>query len=162
MNHMAKGAKTYITSPRLKKGAARLLAGLVQTYTADTLTKIPELWKQFGELADQIPDQTGNVAYGVCAVQEDGAIKYMAGIEVTAEEDHSGLTYINLPAQTYAIFTHLGHVSEIASTWQYIWTSGLKDAGLEPIQAPQLEVYPLEFDPHAASAQVELWVPVRA
>ena len=67
---------------------------------------------------------------------------------------------LDIPAGTYAVFTHRGHISDLPKMVYTAWNKGLPDAGLEPTMAPDFEVYDERFDPKTGRGVVELWLPV--
>jgi AraC family transcriptional regulator len=82
-----------------------------------TVAAIPEKWQR--AMAYRIPNQVGRVAYGVNfnTLSDTDIFEYLAGVEVS---DFSGLpselSYVSLPPQKYAVFTHRGHVSKLWHT----------------------------------------------
>jgi AraC family transcriptional regulator len=67
---------------------------------------------------------------------------------------------LNVPAHTYAVFEHAGHISTIEATFRAIWAGGLADAGARAAEGPVLERYDARFDPRTGLGGFEILVPV--
>ena len=145
--------------PRIVSLDALRLIGLSRRYNEQTSAQIPDQWAQFNQLHVV---QTGEAAYGVCYNNDtEGNLDYFCGIDVTTyrgpSEDHDRLT---VPAQTYAVFRHDGHISEIRDVWKAIWNEGLVNAQLTVSEGPQFEKYGPEFDPQTGNGGYEIWIPI--
>ena len=74
---------TICRPPRFETGKALLVAGVGERYNCDGGAGIPGQWQRFHHRVDEIPDQVGKVAYGVCCNGDDsGNLDYIAGVEV--------------------------------------------------------------------------------
>lgn len=142
--------------------AAMRIAGLRERYTRETMDEVPALWARFMRHMGKVPGQLGLAAYGVCYnIDREGGFDYMSGVEVADNARlPAPLAPLTIAEQTYALFTHRGHVSTLARTWGEIHGHGLFDAGLRPIDAPAFERYDGRFDPGTGEGTVEIWVPV--
>jgi AraC family transcriptional regulator len=74
----------------------------------------------------------------------------------------SELSHVSLPPQKYAVFSHLGHVSELWTTCEQIgkW---LEQSGYEsahPVAGTPdfIERYSEEFKPQTGTGGIEVWV----
>ncbi len=107
-----------LPDPRLVDGEELLIVGLKKRYDDGASNLMPAQWREFGPHIGNIENQRGNVAYGVlCNSDENGNIDYVTGVEVTDFSDTSkSLAHIRVPRQTYAVFQHSGHVSDIRRT----------------------------------------------
>lgn len=99
--------------PRFASGKPLLIAGLRERYSHETIAGIPAQWQRFQPYLGHIPGQVGRTAYGVCCKSDDeGRLDYLAGVEVAERSDlPPEFSHVGLPAQDYAVFVHLGHIS---------------------------------------------------
>ena len=159
-----KMTETYsaITEPRLTKHDAILIVGLKKRYNDATSAGMPTQWQAFQPHIGHIDNQKGNVAFGVlCNSDDDGNIDYVTGVEVGEYSNIAKeLDGMRIPAQTYAVFQHDGHVSEIRRTWKTIFGKWLVESERKLVDAPQLERYGEGFDPRTGTGDVEIWIPV--
>ena len=150
--------------PRLVERPAIHLVGVRHVFTPATMAEIPALWGRFVPRLDEIEDQTCDVTYGVCqeAVNGPGTFAYTAAVEVDAPgEVPDGMVGFTIPAGTWAVFTHEGHISKISETFDAISKTGLSAAALERAANVDLEVYDDRFDPATGMGAVDIYVSVR-
>lgn len=156
--------------PRYETHKAMLIAGLRGHYTFETLDDIPALWARFAPHLGNIPGQLGEADYGLCIDMSAGTngFDYVAGVEVADLSNlPSDWTGVRIPAQSYAIFPHHGHVSTIRDTARRIGEEWLPSSGCEPAQtspgqANLIERYGKEFDPTTGTGDIELWLPIKS
>lgn len=153
---------TPLAPPRLAQQEALLIFGLPMHCERAGDPGIPPLWNRFGPYIGNIDGQIGHTTYGVIYnAEEAGKFDYLCGVAVSSFPAHPAeFARLRVPAQTYAVFEHREHISAIAGTFKAIWEHGL--AGLQPVDAPWLEVYGESFDPHTGMGGLEIWVPVKA
>jgi len=154
---------TDLRPPRIEQGRPLLIAGLSEPYRAETTPAIPAQWQRFTPWIGSIPGEVAGVTYGVCYNGDgEGNIDYMTGVEVA---DFTGLppalAKVRLAQQTYAVFRHAGHVSDIHHAWNTIWSQWFPASGREHADAPDFERYGPEFDPKSGAGGFEIWVPVK-
>ncbi|MEX3008714.1 GyrI-like domain-containing protein [Hoeflea sp. TYP-13] len=154
---------TTLPRPSIKKGRALLVAGFRQAYRpGQTANGIPRQWRRLTPYFDSLRNRVGSVAYGlVCSSDEFGNSEYMCGIEVS---DFAGLPpeldRLRLPDQTYAVFTHEGHVSTVQRTWEGIWDDWYPYSGYEAADTPDFERYDETFNPETGVGGIEIWFPI--
>lgn len=158
-------APVRLPLPRLVSLGPLLIAGIGRRFACDDFAGIPALWQELHPYLGEIPDQKGNVAYGLVAnmAAAGETYFYLAGVEVADLSDlDNDFTVIRLPAQRWAIFRHEGHVTTIASTIHAVFAQALPAAGLTPGDIPHLlERYEASFDPWTGAGGFEIWVPVK-
>ena len=152
-----------LLEPRLMGSGPLLIAGASERYTPQTAARIPQLWQQFAPQIGHIPGQVGWTTYGVCLNGDDHGFEYVAGVEVEHLDDvPAGLRGLTVPAHTYAVFTHRGHVSALRSTMDAIFATWLPTSNYRYAGAPILERYGEAFDPKTGGGEIEVWLPVDA
>jgi AraC family transcriptional regulator len=153
----------HLNTPRIVKSDAILIFGLAQRCKQVGDPVIPSQWNSFLPHLGHIEGQIGSVAYGVIYNPDDsGDYDYICGVAVRAFPSHPPeFTSLRIPPQTYAVFDHPGHVSEIANTWKAIWEQGLADTGKEAADGPALERYDEKCDGRSGMGGFEIWIPVK-
>lgn len=160
--NMMKHMIVDVAAPEIKTRDSFRVAGPSARCSFEDNSPIPPLWQQFNARMAEIETDTDSRAYGVCC-DADGAghFRYVAGLEVAASSGiPQGMDDVTIPAGRYAVFTHTGHIADFPKTVYSVWNKALPDAGLEPRQAPEFEVYDKRFDVATGRGVVELWIPV--
>jgi len=87
----------------------------------------------------------------------------MAAIEVAAEtEPPEGMVYREVPAYKYAVFTHHGKLDKLGKTYEYIYNTGLAQAGLEiHPDKYDMEVYDERFIPDSDESEFDIYVAIK-
>ena len=156
--------------PRFESHGPLLIAGLQAHYTFETLDDIPRQWQRFVPTIESFKGRMGEADYGLCINMSAGSegFDYVTGVQVA---DLGNLPAewvgVRIPAQSYAIFSHAGHVSTIRDTACAIGKDWLPESGREPAPTspgePNLiERYGNQFDPHTGTGDIELWLPIKA
>jgi AraC family transcriptional regulator len=153
-----------LCGPRIESPGPLLIAGIGRRFDCDDFAGIPSLWQEFHAQAGAIRGRNSEVSYGVVSgvLAEGNTYLYLAGVEVGdfAELD-SSFTGLRLPAQSWAVFAHEGHITTILSTIHAVFDHGLADAGLRQAGMPDLlERYTSRFDPQTGTGGFEIWVPI--
>jgi len=151
-----------LAEPRIETGKAMKLAGLSERYNCESSAAIPSLWQRFGAHIGNIPGQIGKCAYGAkYDGDENGYFNYMCAWEVAANTPESTeLQYLEIPAQTYLVFTHSDHVSTIRQTCITIWDKYLPQSKYKVSKGPEFELYDEKFDPITGLGGFEIWIPI--
>jgi AraC family transcriptional regulator len=162
-SRMDKEPLTPIAEPRLVEGPAMTLGGLKVRYAYDGTAGIPAQWQRFNALEDEVPGRTGDAAYGVCMNDDGTGFDYIACVEVRPSVAIGGeLTRLSLAAETYAVFTHRGRITEMRATFDAIWNGWFPKSGRKMAEAPLFERYGPEFDAHTGNGGFEIWIPLKA
>jgi len=151
-----------LAPPRLVDHGPLLLAGVLEHYSDGDMSAIPHQWQRFSPWIGHIPHQTAPVTYGVVFNgDDDGATDYLTAAEVSDFSDiPEPLARLRLGAQRYAVFSHMGHVSEIQAVWRTIWAEWVPGQVKRLADAPFFERYPETFDPMTGKGGFEIWLPV--
>lgn len=152
-----------LSDPKTVIGEPILIVGLKRRYTDQSSAAIPSQWQEFEPYIGHVPNQKGDTTFGVCCNSDDaGNMDYLTGTEVTVIEDvPPGLDGIRIAPQTYAVFEHTGHISNIRRLWASIFGFWLPNSGMRIVDAPQFERYCGNFDPHTGNGVVEIWIPLQ-
>ena len=158
---MRKDMIVDVPAPEFRERGAFRVTGLSTRCTFETNAVIPRLWNEFDRRCDEIPSPVTGACYGVCCDMEaDGHFRYVAGLETKAMHTPDGLDAVDIPASRYAVFKHVGHISDYNKTVYTVWNKALPDAGLTPAKTPDFEVYDDRFDAKTCSGTVEIWIPL--
>jgi AraC family transcriptional regulator len=161
---MTETRRDPLEPPRLVAGKSLLVAGLAARFSFETAAGIPALWQRFVPHIGHVPGQLGGVAYGVCfnADDGDGSFDYLAGVAVASFADLAeNFARVRIPEQSYAVFVHRDHASNLQSTFQAIWRDWLPRSGRQASDGPSFERYDEAFDPRTGTGPVEVWVPLK-
>jgi AraC family transcriptional regulator len=162
---------TELKPPRIATGRPMLFAGIRQHHAfADATQTIPRQWDAFrqlgpiaGEIVAEPTAEHGPSYYGVVCGNDVAAqtFEYMCAIEVTDLDSlPADLGRVRILAQTYAVFTHQGHISGLQATWNSIWNEWLPASGYLPADVPDFEIYDDRFDPKTGLGLIEIWFPI--
>jgi len=151
-----------LAEPQIVKSKPILLAGLSRKYLDGNNAEIPNQWQEFGPMIGSIPGQIGNIAFGVVYnMDNDDNHEYLCAVEVKSFEGLlDNLTHLRLAEQTYAVFQHHQHVSEIKSTCSAIWNEWLPGSGRKPADSPFFERYTESFNQETGNGGLEIWLPI--
>jgi predicted transcriptional regulator YdeE len=152
-----------LPTPSFQDCSRLLVAGLAESYSKDTHSKIPQQWERLCAYLKRIPCQVGGESYGVCWNADPSCnFEYLAGVAVSSADNlPADLKVLEIAARRYAVFPHPGHVSTIASTIETIWSKWAPDCGLRlSHSAPCFERYTSAFDPSTGLGGMELWLPL--
>lgn len=152
---------SQLAAPAITRSEPICLIGHSKTYTFAGSAEIPGQWQAFAPHLGTIPGQTGTATYGVIHAATDDGFDYLTGVAVASRTPvPDGMVRLHLPARTYAVFRHPGHVSEIRRVCNTIWSEWLPDSGYQALEAPWFERYPPPFDAQTGLGGFEVWIPI--
>lgn len=105
---------------------------------------LPPLWEAFLPRLDEIGGRIPGACYGVIrpAEEDPDRIEYHAAVEVSAAENlPAEMVALELPASTYATFTHRGEPERLDQTVSYIYSTWLSQSDARPTYGADLEIY---------------------
>ena len=148
--------------PRIEKLGALTVVGLSRRQNLANAQAIPGQWQQFMTRYEEIEHKAEPIPVSVTTDMDgDGNFSYLTGVIVSsAGIPPKGLVAQNVPAQTYAVFTHAGHVSEIPKTYAAIWDQWIPQSGKVVSDGPWLEKHLPTFNPQTGLGGVEIWIPL--
>lgn len=121
------------------------------------------LWERFIPREHEVTGKREpTVSYGVCMPHTDGRLQYVAGVEVDADAAAPhGMVRVQVPAQRYAVFTHVGTAATIGASFQAIMDHLLAAHGYQARDGVDLERYDQRFDdPFDPASEMELYIPI--
>ncbi len=114
--------------------------------------EIGQMWDRFNERANELKRTNDKEAFGLCfstveGPARPGEFEYVACFEVADDRSvPAGMVYRQVPAYKYAVFTHHGKLDNLGETYQFIYNTGLAQAGLKPHPDKfDMEVYDKDF-----------------
>ena len=114
--------------------------------------EIGQMWGLFNARAGEIERSNSKEAFGLCfstveGPARPGEFEYMAGFEVANDNAiPAGMVCRQVPEHQYAVFTHRGKLDSLPETYQFIYHTGLAQAGLKPHSDKfDMEVYDEDF-----------------
>lgn len=128
--------------------------------------KLPPLWDAFvarmPEIAGRMsgPDR---LAYGLLRPVDDDSdqLQYLACVPVTeGAVTPPGMVSLQLPATSYACFTHRGPVAALDHTVSYAYSSWLLGSGRQHCGGWDIEVYGEQYHPTDAGSVIHYAMPV--
>jgi AraC family transcriptional regulator len=131
----------------------------------------PELWRQFMPRRNEIKNVAGPDLYSV-EVYDPGYFNHFdpknefekwAAVEVThCDAIPDGWETITMPAGLYAVFLHKGTAQQAATTYQYIFSTWLPNAGYVLDDRPHFAVMGAKYKNDDPNSEETLWIPIRA
>lgn len=157
-----------IANPDIRDSGAILIACMRQRFTHETRGGIPALWQRFAAHLGHIPGEKAGTSFGVVISEDESdrdGFDYAAGVEVKSLDDlPEDLAGLRIPARSYAVFRHAGHVSTVGATCGAIFGSWLPRSGRQLAKGPVqlIERYDLsKFDPRTGLGGLEIWIPLQ-
>jgi predicted transcriptional regulator YdeE len=135
-----------------------LLIGKRRTFIHATRHEIPALWDEVLPLLREAHSDDHFETYGVCLEsQTEGAFDYLVcrpNVEGMVYDSRE-LEEINVPAATYAVCTHRGHVKDLPAFIHHAWSEGVARAGWKvDASGIGMEYYPVDWSPETGPTQV--------
>ena len=130
--------------------------------------EIGQMWGVFNQRFNEPKNINKNKeAFGLCfntveGPSRPGEFEYVACVEVADDKNvPAGMVYREVPAHKYAVFTHHGKLDSLGETYQYIYNTGLAQAGLKPHPDKfDMEVYDEDFIPDSAESKFYIYVAI--
>ena len=127
-----------------------------------------QIWAKFQGLITKVPKKDGSHALGITLftkdLQEKGESRFIVANEIpVVEEIPEGMVVETIPAQKYAVFTHIGSLINIGETFQYIYGDWIvNNTRYERVPlAPEFEYYDQRFSLTSAESELDLYIPIK-
>ena len=152
---------TAALEPRIEQHSALHLVGTICDYAfadGDMLRALPMQWAAFGPKIPSPPSGGEPVSFGVALAAEDpGCFRYMTAYPVEpGVKPPPGMSLVTVPAGSYLVFPHHGHVSTLNETVSAACAGRRPAKGLPSF----LEYYGPKFDPATGLGDIEVWLPL--
>ncbi len=138
------------------------VAGIRSVYNQENKINIPQLWQRFlteNAYFSTYPDVQAH--YGVVNSINYGEFEYIAGRPITNQDAiPDGMVKVDIPARTYARFTHRGAIQNVGETVSYIWATWLPNSQYEATGTPEFEHYATDFDPVNPECTFDFYIPI--
>ena len=124
---------------------------------------IPSAWQEFFGKARGTELANTQTFYGasIPSMAADVPMDYYAGVIVDSNtEVPAGFETYEIPAGDYLAITHVGPISELASTYKKAYMDELGQSGKEMRPAPHLEIYNSQLDPMSADYEMIVAIPI--
>ena len=158
---MALNKAPTLDDPRYENIGELNIVGISRYYPFENVGEIPDQWQSFAPKIPQIVTGGTPETYGVIYNGGDESFDYLSGAELPAgKETPKNMVALKIPAQTYAVFWHSGHVATLRETCDAIWSDWLPSSGKTVVEAPWFERYGAQFNPVTGSGGLEIWIPV--
>jgi AraC family transcriptional regulator len=125
--------------------------------------QLPPLWQAFLARLEQIPGRVLGSCYGVVRQAEPDSdhLEYHAAVAVEpGSVPPPGMVSLQVPAATYARFTHRGEARLVNHTVSYAYASWLAGSPYRHTYGPDLEIYGAEYHPTRADSAFHYALPV--
>ncbi len=159
---VAEGAGGKIAADRIEKSGELKFAGLAEHVKYSQMQNIASQWQRFMPHYGEIEDKAHPIPAGVSTnLDDEGIFDYVCAVQVKRFSTlPKGLVQLTVPAQTYAVFRHTAHVSEIGQTFRAIWNDWSPKAGKAIADGACIERHMETFDTRTGFGGVEIYVPV--
>jgi AraC-like DNA-binding protein/predicted transcriptional regulator YdeE len=125
--------------------------------------RLPPLWAQFMVRVGEIANRAPGTCYGVVAPAgpDTEKLRYLACIEVKGPGTvPPGMVTMEIPASTYARFTHRGPAQNVDATVNYVYSSWLLSTSHTHTLGPDLEIYGAQYHPTSDHSVMQYAIPI--
>ncbi len=129
--------------------------------------EITQMWDVFNRRFNEPKNINKKECFGLCfstleGPSRPGEFEYVSCVEVADDKTiPAGMVYRQVPAYKYAVFTHHGKLDSLGETYQYIYNTGLAQAGLKPRPDKfDMEVYDQDFKLGSDESKFYIYVAV--
>jgi predicted aldo/keto reductase-like oxidoreductase/predicted transcriptional regulator YdeE len=126
------------------------------------------IWATFQQKITAVSSRDASHSLGIRIVSEElqkkGEERYIVSNEVSSTGIMpEGMITESIPAQKYAVFTHLGRLNNLGETYQYIYGDWLQNnTRYERVPlAAEFEWYDQRFNVNSDVSELDLYIPVR-
>jgi AraC family transcriptional regulator len=155
-------ATPAIAAGRIENLGEMKFVGLSEHVPFAQMQNIAAQWQRFMPRYGEIDDKAHPIPAGVSTnLDEEGNFDYVCAVEVKRfGAVPRGLVKLTVPARTYAVFRHDGHVSEIGGTFHAIWNDWTPPGGHAIADGASIERHIETFDTRTGFGGVEIYVPL--
>ena len=157
IEHLYKGITMEARVVKMNECLVRGVSARVNEVNSPEFPKnfsiISALWKTLRE-------QTRDFSYQRLSLI-DSDLNYLAGVLVPDEEVLAQFELKQLPAGEYAEFLHIGPMSNIAHTMNYIYGSWFLKSGRVRGEGPDISLHTEKTDPTSTENEVRILIPLK-
>lgn len=157
IEHLYKGISMEARIVKFDKSFVRGVSARVNEVNSLEFPKnfsiITALWKT-------LRDQTGDFSYHKLSLI-DSDLNYFAGVLVPDEDVLTQLELKQLPAGEYAEFLHIGPMSNIAHTMNYIYGAWFLSSERDRGVGPDITLHTEKTDPSSTENEVRILIPLK-
>ena len=152
-----------LKEPRIEKVGELLFAGLSQHIPYTEMQNIAGQWQRFMQnFYAEIENKIDEPPVGITTASNEDGIEYVTAAGVTKfGAMPKELAKVTLKPQTYVVFAHDGHVTQVRETYRAIWNDWFPKSGQMPTEAPGFERHNPTFDPRTGNGGVTIWLPIK-
>ncbi|MHA1915898.1 MAG: effector binding domain-containing protein [Promethearchaeota archaeon] len=163
-----RGPKSFVRGPQYVEKEEFQVIG-IEDIGKEQNRDLLQLWARYRENIREIPNRDRSYSLGIKMftneMSEKGENRMVVGNAISKVDDiPKGLVLVTIPAQKYAIFTHIGrYESFIYRTIQYIygeWLPNNKKYERVPL-APEFAWYDRRFEQDSDNAEFDYYIPVQ-
>ena len=160
---VGEGARPAIAASRIEASGELKFIGLAEHVPFSQMQNIASQWQRFMAHYGEIENKAYPIPAGVSTnLDDEGNFDYVCAVQVKRFGAHpKGLTELIVPAQSYAVFRHDAHVSEIGQTFAAIWNDWTPQEGKSIADGACIERHMETFDTRTGFGGVEIYVPVK-
>lgn len=114
--------------------------------------------------SNELPKLIPGTGYGVLqpTAENTDLLEYYAAFEVTRTgELPEGMEHIEIPATTYARFSHRGYPKTLDKTVDYVYSNWLLRSGMKHTFGPDIEIYGERYRPDSEESVIHYAIPVK-
>ena len=165
--HLARNMGEIEMDPKYVEMPAFEVAGKCGRFTTEHTEGIPGLWDEFMRSWTGAGLDYAATSYGVCwdegesGTEANAPFTYMAAFGMPAGAGlPADLETRTVPANHYAVFTHVGEIHRIKETYAHIFGTWLPASEWTRADGPDFELYDERFNPETMGGEVDIYVPV--
>ncbi|MCF4171853.1 MULTISPECIES: AraC family transcriptional regulator [unclassified Vibrio] len=127
--------------------------------------QVLDIWGTFTQIALQHSIAPNHFYYGIVdtvRVLPNSQLVYWAASDNPAFSQISQLEHVTIPAQMYAVITHVGPAATFPKTLEWVLQSWLPSSGYMGLEGFELECYPRDYQLESQDAKMEFWLPIQS
>lgn len=160
---VGESARPVIAANRIETCGELKFIGLLEHVPFARLQNIASQWQRFMARYGEIEDKAHPIPAGVSTnLDDEGNFDYACAVQVKRiGAQPEGLAQLIVPPQTYAVFRHDAHVSEIGQSFSAIWNDWIPADGKTIADGASIERHMETFDTRTGFGGVEIYIPIR-
>lgn len=154
--------------PRIINSESKILVGLFQNMSL-VRNSTAELWMTFMQRRGELVNRVSTDLYSLQVYPANyfssfdpnaNFVKWAAAEVAEGAAIPNGMSSMQLPGGTYAVFDHKG-ANDPSGAFRYIYTQWLPDSGFQLDDRPHFERLGPRYKNNDPESEEEIWIPVR-